>query len=68
MIKPDTFDELYAVKYREQQRNGYWRFGQMEHVVVAVKHGQNEKNNHKKAWETFKMMHPNAIVEGVVYC
>lgn len=44
----DYFNEGYIVKYNI--KNGeYWSTGLQEEIYVKVKHGVNEKNNHKKA-------------------
>lgn len=48
----NTFGEAYTIKGTYKKDDGFYTsFDRV--VVVKVKHGVNEKNNHKKAEEQF---------------
>jgi len=63
-----TFEEAYAVKLNYQKPDGYWVVGHIEDVLVEVKHGKNEKDNHAEAEKLAMEKFPKAEIVSVSYC
>lgn len=67
-FKPtSTFGELYIVSLDYQTPDGYWINSHKEDVLVKVRHGVNEKNNHTKAVGIAKKRFPGCRINGVTY-
>ena len=65
----DTFEEAYTIKGVYQKIDGFYTSFKTTQVV-QVKHGVNEKNNHKKAKELFLKENKhlkNLEVHSVIY-
>lgn len=63
-----TFGELYWVKLNYQKPDGLWVFGHTEEVVVRVRHGIKEKDNHREAERIAKSRFPRCEIKAVIYC
>ena len=62
------FGEQYEVSLNYKKPDGYWVQSHIEHVVVRVKHGVNEKNNHAAAEAIAKQRYPKCKINSVTYC
>lgn len=64
----ETFEELYEVVFDYQKDDGYWSCSNKEYVLVTIKNGINEKDNHEAAWEIIKKKYKNCKITRSTYC
>ncbi len=63
-----TFYEQYLVKINFQREDSLWEWGKEVNILVPIKHGVNEKNNHKRAENKVREKYPNCEIVSVSYC
>jgi hypothetical protein len=62
------FGEQYEVSIDYQKPDGYWVCSHKEVVILEVRHGVNEKNNHAAAEAIAKRRYPKCRINSVTYC
>lgn len=68
--KKQPYREEYIVKLVYQKPNGLWVHGHEETVMVEIKEGMHEKDNHEKAEQIIaeKYKHCKYRIVSVTYC